>query len=250
MASDRPNRRVILALACALGGALLVIAFLVGRLTGGDLARDPVLDPVPDRVPDRVPARVPDPDPDLVPDRGSEASGFVQADGARAGAVQIQRMPDGRIVLSNTESTGSNAAASPQPEATGAQSAEPSAVRDYLLRMNQIQSASGAGDPNTFAMGLIKAGLGGATSGFDRLIDDTLRMETEIKSLTPPAACQRYHEASLEGVLESRAMLEDLKGAVVAKDIAKLSEVAREASVLQTKANALKAMEREIRAGL
>jgi hypothetical protein len=114
--------------------------------------------------------------------------------------------------------------------------------------MDVIQSEEGAGDPNVFAMGLIKSGLGGATSGFDRLIDDTERMEKEIRSVVPPAMCNGYHEASLEALAESRRMLESLSAAIAARDIGQLEQIARQASLLQAKTEALQRMRDEIRA--
>ena len=46
------------------------------------------------------------------------------------------------------------------PAQTETANSRQSAVSAYFLEMDTIQSDSGAGDPNTFAMGMIKAGLG------------------------------------------------------------------------------------------
>lgn len=114
--------------------------------------------------------------------------------------------------------------------------------------MDVIRSNAGAGDPNTFAMGLIKAGMGGATSGFDQLIYDTDRMTEELQRMTPPPSCQDYHQANIGARLESRELLQDMKLAIVSHDIQSLGEIAQQAAELQTRAEALRALREEIRA--
>jgi hypothetical protein len=251
MADESSNRGVIVVLASSLGVALLVIAFLLGRLWNqdehaGSPPAVPELEPPSSAAEAKPLAASP-----TTPGPEEAAPVFQPVDPRQASVVRIDRRPDGRIVLSNTESA--------EPAEPSERSAVPKqapmpdttdAVREYLLQVDRIQSTEGADDPNAFAMQLIKAGLGGASSGFDRLIDDTKRMETEMKSLTPPPSCQRYHEASLQGVVESRKMLEDLKAAITKRDIAQLTTIAREAGRLQEQADAIKAMEKEIRAGL
>ncbi len=240
MAEDSSNRRLVVVLASLLGAALLVIAFLLGRLSDRPQRASAIQDePEPEAAPLFQPAE---------PERRA-APVFQAVEPERTSVVRIERRPDGRIVLSNTETAEAPAPAptrAPQPDTPDT----PDGVLAYLEQMDRIHSTEGAGDPNAFAMQLIKAGLGGASSGFDRLIDDTKRMETEMRSLTPPPSCERYHEASLEGVVESRSMLEDLKAAIAERDIGQLTSIAREAQRLQEKADALETLEREIRAGL
>jgi hypothetical protein len=249
MADESSNRRMITVLASSLGVALLVIAFLAGRLSNkeehaGPPPAAPQLDQPSDEAAGDPVAGSPTP---REPEEAAPV--FQPVEPRQTSVVRIDRRSDGRIVLSNTEP----AEPSELPAAVPKQAPVPDttdAVREYLGQMDRIQSTEGAGDPNAFAMQLIKAGLGGASAGFDRLIDDTKRMETQMKSLTPPPSCQRYHEASLQGVVESRNMLEDLKVAITKRDIAQLTTIAREAGRLQEQADAIKAMEKEIRAGL
>ena len=66
--------------------------------------------------------------------------------------------------------------------------------------------------------------------------------------MLPPTMCQGYHEASLEALVESRAMLESLSAAIAARDIGQLEQIARQASLLQEKTEALQRMRDEIRA--
>jgi DNA transposition AAA+ family ATPase len=97
-------------------------------------------------------------------------------------------------------------------------------------------------------MDTIKAGMGGATSGFDRLFADTDRMTQEVKRITPPPSCVLYHEASLEALEESRGMLESLKVAITTRNVQALGVIAQQAANLQAKTEALAELQEELRA--
>jgi hypothetical protein len=157
-------------------------------------------------------------------------------------AERIERRPDGTVLLSNR----SNADATPQATSKSPGDYGGSAVAAYFLRIDTIHSTSGAGDPNTFAMGVIKAGLGGSTAGFDQLIGDTQRMEKEIREVTPPPSCEAYHEESLVALSESRELLEDMKTAFADRDFSRLTAITQQASDLQVKAKALQEMREQI----
>lgn len=245
-----------MALSVALGMALLVIAFLLGREStrtapAPDAAVPETLPTVPSSAPQ--PAPVPELDWE-VPEATEAVATEAPAAGPAVGGAPVERVErrkDGTLVLTNAPEGERSGLASDPPNDDNR--AEPSsetrqAVTAYFERMDVIRSEEGAGDPNVFAMGLIKSGLGGATSGFDRLIDDTERMEKEIRSVVPPTMCQGYHEASLEALVESRAMLESLSAAIGARDIGQLGQIARQASLLQEKTEALQRMRDEIRA--
>jgi hypothetical protein len=122
------------------------------------------------------------------------------------------------------------------------------AVAEYFQQVDLIRSNAGAGDPNAFAMDLTKAGMGGATSGFDRLISDTDRMIQELERVTPPPSCQLYHHASLASLEESRGMVESMKLAITTRDIPALGMIAQQAANLQTRAEALNNLREQIHA--
>jgi hypothetical protein len=84
-----------------------------------------------------------------------------------------------------------------------------------------IQSHAGAGDPNAFAMDMIKAGMGGATSGFDQLIADSDRMKRELESM---------------------------KVAITTRNMESLSALAQQSADLQARAEALRAFQEKLRA--
>ena len=154
----------------------------------------------------------------------------------------IEHRRDGTFLRSNHGSTGD----APQITSDSPVASTGSEVSDYFLRVDAIHSESGAGDPNTFAMGLIKAGLGGSTAGFDQLIADTQRMEQEIGQVTPPPSCIGYHEANLKALAESREVLQDMKVAFADRDFSSLTAIARKAGTLQAKAKDLQDMRERI----
>jgi hypothetical protein len=251
MTEGRSNTKLPFALATALGVALLVIAFLVGResvrnATGEAPGAESQLPPVP-RVESRAQGETSaERDPWKVRDED-----YAYADEHRGSAGEIDRRPDGTVVLSNTrndEAAENDPGAPPSTTPQAARASSHGAVAEYFQQVDVIRSEAGAGDPNVFAMDMIKAGLGGATAGFDRLIADTDRMTREMKSVTPPPSCLSYHQATLQSLEEARGMLESMKGAITTRDMQSLSEIAQQAAALQAKAAALERMQEQIRA--
>lgn len=250
MAIDGENRKLVVGLAGALGGALLVIAFLLGRETSRNT---PSVQPAVENAPPPV--------PDLGPETSNAQRQWPDTKPGEYGYIDVQEKPtarierraDGTIAISNTKNDHDARAVSndwpvpaPEPVADDAEDA----VSAYLQQVDLIRSDAGTGDPRSFAMSLIKSGLDGATSGFDRLIADSARMEQELKSLTPPPTCKRYHQASLEALVEGREMLEGMRNAIVARDIEQIQAIAQQAANLQAKAEALSEMQEQIRASV
>lgn len=225
----------------------MVIAFLLGRESAqepaaerGEVPAPLVLEPAVEMVADQSEERRWPEWADLDEWEDVEDPSFaVEPAGER-----IEQRPNGTLLLSNRGS----AADAPQVTSDSPRDQSSLAVTDYFLRMHTIQSEAGAGDPNTFAMGLIKAGVGGSTAGFEQLITDTKRMEGEIRKLTPPPSCVSYHEANLQALAESRAILEDTQKMFESRDFSELTTIARQAGTLQLKAKALLEMRERITA--
>jgi hypothetical protein len=246
------DRRTVLALSVALGAALLLIAFLLGRESAGAPAGEAV-SPGASR-----PAGV---DPDQLERSAEEESSrrwpawadLTADDHSEVRATDSTRDVVERIEIDRTDSfapTQNRNQAQPQTRPSAAVNAPPeqqgTSVGDYFQQVDLIHSEEGAGDPNAFAMDLIKGGLGGATSGFDQLIADTKQMEREMQRLTPPVSCESYHKASIEALVESREMLEGMKDAIAGRDIEQLNAIALQSKTLQRKAQAMKEMRTRI----
>ena len=242
----------MLALCVALGAALLVIAFLLGR----DSVRTVPGDAVSEEA--ARPARL-QPDPGnrstekasrrrwpAWADPTDEDPSELQAAGASRGVVErIEAHPSKGFALTPNSSRTRPGTRRDAPVAS-ASDPQGLRVRSYFQEVDLIQSEAGAGDPNAFAMDLIKGGLGGATSGFDQLIEDTRVMEQAMQDVTPPASCESYHQASIDALVESREMIERMKRAIVGRDIGELNAIALQSKALQRKAQALKEMRQRI----
>ena len=249
------SSKPVVALSIALGAALLVIAFLLGResaqwappeaaeeraaATAREAPEPPPVEPELAVVIEASKATQRSADPYAVDQATYELESF----GAR-----IEKRPDGSLLLSNRQPPGSRAPAAPtRPGALPAQaSVQVADVPTYFAKMDAIRSERGQGDPNAFAMNLIKATMNGSTAGFDELIEDSERMEAEIRAITPPESCAGYHEATLEALAESRELLEDLKDGVQQGDMQALMGIAQRASALQATARSLDAMRKQI----
>jgi hypothetical protein len=248
MSTPPASRTSLIALSAALGAAIVAIAFLLGR----ESMRAPEAASETRAVGAPVPATQSDVTDEKQEPRKwpgwADLEEWNDVDEPAVAVVdsqaleRIERRPDGTVLLSNRSNTEA------RPRATSKSPTEygGSAVAAYFLRIDTIHSQSGAGDPNTFAMGLIKAGLGGSTAGFDELLRDTRRMEKDIRQVTPPPSCEGYHRESLAALAEGRELLEEMKTAFEERDFSHLTMIAQQASELQTRANALQEMREQI----
>ena len=247
MATAPPNRALLLVLSVALGAALLLIAFLLGRESGRESGAAAQItadvQPLPRGEPDvEEPQTAGQARPwpewaDLEPWEDRETRPSQER-------VFAEPVPDRSAWPATRTTTGSSV-----DQSTGLTTSRSSAdISAYLMTMDLIRSEQGAGDPNAFAMDLIKATMGGSSSGFDQLIADTEKMEREVRELSPPPACQDYHRANLDALAQGREMLEDMKNAIMRKDLDALNELARRAAALQTSAEALAQMREDLSA--
>ncbi len=252
---DSPaSNKAVVVLAISLAAALLVIAFLLGR-ESAQWAPPSTEDEAVAAAPAIAEPPLVEPEFEVV----IEASRAMQrpADALAADqatyelesfGARIEKRPDGTLLLSNRQPAGSATAADPSsPPAQPQRASTPIAdVPTYFAKMDAIRSERGEGDPNAFAMNLIKATMKGSTSGFDELIEDSERMEAEIRAIAPPASCAGYHEATLDAVAESRELLEDLKTGIQQGNMQTLMGIAQRASALQATARSLDAMRKQI----
>jgi hypothetical protein len=248
MAVRDPRTAMLFGLGGALVLALLAIAFLLGResartsadpapLAEAEIPSPPIVEPAEEDAPQ--------PRPDWrALDRGEPAAN-AESDTTPEMAERIERQANGKFLLTNSGNER-KVRAEPQDPQPGPNT---TTVSDYFRAVDAVRSEQGAGDPNTFAMGLIKAGLGGSTSGFDQLIDDTKRMELEMKQIRPAPGCEQYHQASIDALAEGRELLDELKTAISNRDIQGLTTMAQRAGELEAKAKSMDAMRAELEAG-
>ena len=259
VSSESQNRVVVYVLGAALGGCLLIIAFLLGRessrtaeqneaepLAAGPAAMEPTGEAAPSgerRWPEWA-------------ELDEWEPGDAEAQITQTYDGRIERHPDGRIVLSNRNLDGTShsptatqaqqgPAIEPLPAAATTATNEGDVVA-YFQRVDEIRSSNAAADPNAFAMDLVKATMKGSTDGFDELIDDTKRMRSEMAAIEPPIECQAYHRESLTALDDSQKVLETMKNAITSGNIQALTQITQQAGVLQSKAKTLEALRQQI----
>lgn len=244
MAELGSTRGTVLGLSVALGVALLLIAFLLGRESAGSSAGVATVAELAavERGAEEESGRRWPKWADLE-DLDEKEPQVRDSAGAVVQRVERQAPDTFAVTKSGTRAQSPRSAATQtgSPPAQGG-----GAVAAYFQQIDVIHSGEGAGDPNSFAMSLIKSGLGGSTSGFDQLIADTEHMEKEMQAVRPPPSCERYHEASIDALVDSRQMLERMKNAITGRDIAALNAIALESKELQRKADAIKEMREQI----
>jgi hypothetical protein len=121
-------------------------------------------------------------------------------------------------------------------------------VRDYFVQMASIQSAGPTGDPMELANKLLASAASGDSSGFNALIKDVDNGIARAQQVHVPAACQEYHQRVLEMLGESGRMLRTLQSSIARQDTDGLGALAASATSLQSRADALNAQARQIRA--
>jgi hypothetical protein len=95
---------------------------------------------------------------------------------------------------------------------------------------------------------LLASAAGGDSAGFAALIKDVDNGLSRAQQVHVPAACQDYHQKTLELLAESGRMLRTLQSSIARQDTDGLGALAASATSLQTRADALTAQARQIRA--
>jgi hypothetical protein len=121
-------------------------------------------------------------------------------------------------------------------------------VRNYFVQMASIQSAGPTGEPTEMANKLLASAASGDPSGFTALIKDVDSGIARAQQVHVPSACQEYHQRTLELLAESGRMLRTLQSSIARQDTDGLGALAASATSLQTRADALTAQARQIRA--
>jgi len=232
---ERNSQRLVIALASALGLALLAVAYLLGRVSATPAAvtaAAPARDLAPSQsasAPPEIPATLPPaslefgasplpvPEPVVYPPAGREADPISPpASGPASGGPLSPPSPD-------------------RPQ-----------IAAYFNQIDRLEDMGG-GDPQTFANSIVQSMSSGDFSGFDDLLAKARTQRQRLQSIAPPRACVEHHRLALALSTDSVAMLERLKAALVKGDTTGLLTVAAEGRTLETQANQLKAMGEAIR---
>ena len=229
---ERNNQRLVIALASALGLALLVIAFLLGRVS----TTPPVV---------TVAVPVPAPAANAAPPAASVEAQTAQADvGVEAGASAAAPLAATPSLVDAPMSAPAAPAAAPGAHATV--SLDQAQIAAYFNQVDRIGDMGG-GDPQAFATSMIQSISSGDFSGFDDLLAKARTQRQRLQSISPPRACVEHHRLALALSSDSVAMLERLKAALMKGDSTALLAMASEGKTLEAQANQLKTMGDTIR---
>lgn len=218
------QRRLVAGLAGGLACALLVIAFLLGRLS----AQAPAVGaPEGKRLPEspEVTAAVPSPSAPPV-------------DAVTLGSPAPTAEAEWREEAKAPSATPRVLVTPP--------AADPRSITAYFEQVDALDNV-GAGDPQEFAKSLLASMTSGDFSGFDDLLAQARRQQERLRSISPPASCRDHHRLALALSGESVAMLETLSTSLARGDTSALMAMAERAQKLEAQTNELKAMAAEIR---
>ena len=224
---EKNDKGLVVALASALGCALIAIAFLLGRISArpADLAGSAT-------APKASAATAPNFTPPPADLASTPRDAIVNGTSFPIAPQITLESPR----QANPTVSGAGAVMPGSPP-----SPERPTIAAYFTQIEHIDDL-GAGDPQAFATSMLQSVSSGDFSGFDDLVARSKSQRERLRSLTPPRACLEHHRLALALSGDSVAMLERLKAALAKGDTAALMTMAAEGQALETQANQLKSM--------
>lgn len=234
------DRRLGIALAGALGVALFVIAYLLGRQSTAAPPTIVVLTPAP-----VAPATsgvggsassIPAPAPE-----SASASDVARASEIAAASAEVTGAPP----LTTSEAV--DAPAPPAP-ASNTESARREVAR-YFAEVETLQRASKgwSGDVNAVAQEIVNNAANGDTSGMQRLLDANRRLADGLRAVTAPADCAPHLEKTLETLKAADDLLVKMRTAIQAQDVAALAALGAAGQDIERRAKETDALAAEIK---
>jgi hypothetical protein len=257
--AEKSNRLVVV-LGIGLMMALLVIAFLLGRLwllpeTPGSSAAtgDPVATSTPptDGLAADAAGRS---GPGQLRVEHREGGIFITNDAPKDGAITEK---DGQIWIA--------AKGQPQPEPDVAPAGSPagpaSAVQPkapsgvdvrqqvlaYLNQVDALQTGPLGINPRKFSESMAMGIANGKLDDFDKLIEDVDGVEEQLSALDPPDPCQQLHVKLVEVTKESREMLAEIRESLTHRNTTRLQLINTRAQALQAKIQVVEGLQEQIR---
>jgi hypothetical protein len=217
------EKRLIAGLAAALAVSLLVIAFLMGRMTGTrsvPTAQAPVI--VQPETPHDSVSSAAEPPP-VAAQRNDQL-----VEPLREPLPPIRQEP---------------AAIREQPALSHAP--VDAAIAAYFAKIDAIHVA-GTGDPMTVAQGILGGIQSGDTSGIDSLVDSAKIALAQATSVQPPPSCAEYHRRLLSVLSEAAAGMVQMREAIVKSDLTAVTALAPQMQATQQKIEDLDRMRKQL----
>jgi len=233
------EKRLIAILSVSLIAALLVIAFMAGRMsvqtnesavrTAAVTGSGRPVEPPPAASPVSAPVSPPVLPPP-VEQRQAPADKQQQP-------LPLSRAPEPQLPL-RREDRAEAPHAAPQ---TG----PAPAITSYFAKIDAIQ-VEGSGDPDVFAQAIIGGIEHGDSSQINKLVDDAKLALGKATSVSPPPACAEYHRRLIETLSESVAGLEKFRTAMLSNDLGSVASVAMDFQTVQQKVKGLDLMKKQL----
>jgi hypothetical protein len=220
------NRRLIIALSCALAMSLFLVAFLLGRESMR--ARSPTAIPVAAEPPPFV-AQAPIAPPPIAPPP----------------IAPPPAAPPPPVVAPERTPVARPASLPPAP-GEGHDAVEKQAVARYFREADELQE-SDVENPEAQANSLVSAATEGDTSGLRALVKKARDAEAKAAALTVPPACAHYHRQLIHVLQESREMLQRLEQGLSGGDVSALPSLLGQANAAKARLEALTREERTIK---
>ena len=231
----------------ATAGLLLValiasVAFFIGR-ESSQPPEAPIADSAPAQEPPSVRGPAPPPEPTAP---AAEASGGAMTSpitASTSGTAASDAPPS--TVSASLSSSGTPAAAMDTSPATAEARARVSA---YFKQMEALQSGEAIANPEAFAATLLQGAVSGDFSGIDDLVRAAGDAGRRAVALQPPGECAEYHRMAVTMLQESRTMISALRDGLKRSDTNALTSVGASAQSMKSRADALAAAEKALRA--
>ena len=219
------NRKVVIALASALGLSLLIIAFLVGRLSANSQVvslATPATNPSAPAPAAPAASESPGPSIEAPLPAADPKTPFSPPAGLSAPVQEIALLA---------------------PSSVGPMEISPERqqVASYFAEVDRLEDM-GAGDPQAFASSMMQSLSSGDFSEFDKLLLKARDQRQKLLAIVPPPACAEHHRLARTLSADSVTMLERLKAALMKGDSMALMGIATDGKTLETQANQLKAL--------
>lgn len=121
-------------------------------------------------------------------------------------------------------------------------------VSAYFSAMQALQSGAPIGDPQALATTILHGAVSGDFSGVDDLVRVAGETERRALGIQPPSECAEYHRMAVTLLQESRTMVTSLRDGLKRNDTEALTSLSTSAQGLKSRAEALAAAEKSLRA--
>jgi hypothetical protein len=232
------SRGLLVGLAVVAAGALLAVAFLLGRTSGAGHSSAPVVERAAEirvAAPAGAEARTADAEPRAAdPPSQPPTMPAVQVPAAASS-------PFAPAIAPATPGPAEEPAiAAPDPARAG--------VAAYLEAVDRVHPGELSGGAEDFANEMAVALAKGDSSGLDDMIRQSEAARERLAALAAPVSCAAHHRESLGSLDEGLEVLRSLKAAMDSPDPAsQLATVAARATNLRSRAEALQKEEQDLR---